>query len=198
MSLSQRQPLATPRRRKCRNPDCREWFSPRSSFQTWCTPGCGVVVARAMQRKTQRQRDQATLESLKTRRDYLREAQRAFNAFIRERDHDLPCISSGRTRGNDGLLTGSRFDAGHYRSIGACPELRFCELNCHKQSVHDNRSLSGNTVEYRKRLIQRIGIENVAWVEREHAPKHYSADDLKQIRDSYRRKTRELKNRRTS
>jgi hypothetical protein len=55
-----------------------------------------------------------------------KKTQTIFNRFIRLRDSDEPCISCGNHH------TG-RYDAGHYLSAGAYPELRFHPLNCHKQ-----------------------------------------------------------------
>lgn len=83
--------------------------------------------------------------------------------------------------------------AGHYRSVGACPELRFEPLNIHRQCVKCNRNLSGNAVEYRIRLVQRIGAETVAWLEGPHEPRKYTVDEIKTIKAEYRAKTRELK-----
>lgn len=123
-------------------------------------------------------------EKQKTRADWMREAQQAFNAYIRERDKDFGCISSGRTTG--------AWDAGHYRSVGSCPELRFNELNVHKQSVHDNQHLHGNLIEYRKRLIERIGLDKVEWLEGQHEPKKYTIDDLKELKRIYKEKLKEL------
>ena len=90
-------------------------------------------------------------------------------------------------------MTGSRWDAGHYRSVGACPELRFEPLNIHRQCVKCNRNLSGNAVEYRIRLVQRIGAEKVAWLEGLHAPCKYNVDEIKAIKAKYRAMTKELK-----
>jgi hypothetical protein len=52
---------------------------------------------------------------------------------------------------------------------------------------------SGNIVEYRIRLVQKIGADKVAWLEGPHEPKRYTIDDLKAITADYRQKLRELK-----
>ena len=119
----------------------------------------------------------------------MRDAQRAFNAYIRARDVDLPCISCGdftpMTRGGD-------YDCGHYRSVGANPELRFEELNAHKQCKRCNSHLSGNIVNYRIGLLMRIGEEKVAWLEGPHEPKKYTIEDLKAVIATYRAKLKAL------
>ena len=103
------------------------------------------------QRSAQRKRDKETRDRLKSRSDHLREAQTVFNKFIRLRDEKAPCISCGRHHKG-------QYHAGHYRSTGACPELRFEELNVHKQCAPCNDHLSWNIVNYRINLIKKIGI----------------------------------------
>jgi hypothetical protein len=132
-------------------------------------------------------------EKLKSRADHLREAQAAVNEFVRLRDAHLSCISCDSTPSDHDLITGSRWDAGHYRSVGACPELRFEPLNIHRQCVKCNRNLSGNAVEYRIRLVKRIGAEKVDWLEGPHSARKYTVDEIKTIKAEYRALTRELK-----
>lgn len=115
-----------------------------------------------------------------------RQAQASFNKFIRFRDDALPCISCGRHH------TG-QYHAGHYRSRGAHPELRFEELNCHKQCAPCNNHLSGNISNYRSALIERIGVEKVDWIEGPHEPRKYTCAELKEIELKYKRKLKELK-----
>lgn len=130
-------------------------------------------------------------EALKTRSQWMKEAQQAFNEFIRERDRAAghPCISSGRPLD----WSGNQVDAGHYRSTGAAPHLRFNEDNCHAQSKHDNQFLSGNAVDYRIRLIARIGLARVEALEADNEVRKFTIDQLREIRDSYRAKTKALK-----
>lgn len=193
MTLTRTQPLLSPRRKRCRNPDCRAWFRPVNTLQRVCGPACALPDVREQRRKERKRRDRATIEAIKTKHDLTKEAQRAFNAWIRESDHDQPCISCGRSPDDASLITGSRWDAGHYRSIGANPELRFERLNCHRQCVYCNRNLSGNVANYRIGLRQRIGDAALEWLEGPHEPRHYSKDDLREIRDHYRREARRLK-----
>ncbi len=198
MSLSTNQP----RPKKCHVPACRASFVPRVSFQTWCSPDCAVVIARAKQEKkrkelakVERREIKVRKEKLKSRADHLREAQAAVNEYVRLRDAHLPCISCDSTPNDDDLMTGSRWDAGHYRSVGACPELRFEPINIHRQCVKCNRNLSGNAVEYRIRLVLRIGAEKVAWIEGPHKARKHTVEEIKAIKAEFRAKIRELKRR---
>jgi hypothetical protein len=142
-------------------------------------------------------------EKLKPPSKWLSEAQKWFNKFIRLRDKDDLCISCNRTikqiQGNDNWKVGGAWDCGHYLTRGAHPELRFEELNAHKQCKSCNGG-SGNfsskskTVgeKYRVKLIKKIGIENVEWIEGPHEPKKYTIDDLKEIIATYKAKCKEL------
>lgn len=115
-------------------------------------------------------------------------AQKAFNNFIRERDRDQPCISCGRYHKG-------RYDAGHYKTVGAHPELRFNEDNCHKQCHWDcNINKSGNIAKYRIRLVKRIGLERVEALESHNEPKIYTCDDYKEIELYYKNKLKGIQN----
>ena len=115
-----------------------------------------------------------------------REAQKAFNAYIRERDKLDPCISCGRH--HDG-----QYHAGHYKTTGAHPEIRFEPLNCHKQCSVCNNHLSGNLVNYRVNLIDKIGLDKVEWLEGKHEPQKYTCEDLLKIEQEYKKKLKVLK-----
>jgi hypothetical protein len=121
----------------------------------------------------------------KTRSDHLKDAQIAFNAFIRARDSNKPCISCG-------CRDAMAFDAGHYRSVGAQPALRFNEDNVHKQCVDCNQTLAGNAAAYRVGLIGRIGLARVEILECEHPPAKFTAEDAKRIKVEYTAKRKAL------
>jgi len=123
---------------------------------------------------------------MKDRSVALRAARKEFNAYIRLRDKDEPCISCGRHHQG-------QYHAGHYKTKGAHPELEFNELNIAKQCAPCNNHLSGNIVNYRIRLIDKIGLDKVEWLEGAHEPKKYTVDELWAIRDEYKEKLKELK-----
>jgi hypothetical protein len=103
----------------------------------------------------------------------------------------MPCISSGRPLALDSI--GGGYDAGHYRSTGSAPHLRFNEENVHGQSKHDNRYLSGNAVDYRIGLIKRIGLDKVEFLESNQAFKKWTVDDLIGIIYKYKLKLKDFK-----
>lgn len=124
-------------------------------------------------------------ESLKSRGDWIKEAQAQFNRYVRARDYELPCISCQRY--HEG-----QYHAGHYRSVGGNPELRFEELNNNKQCAPCNNHLSGNLVDYRINLIKKIGLDKVEWLEGPHEPKKYTIEEIKDIKAKYRKLANEL------
>lgn len=174
------------KQKKCKS--CDRKFALFNSLAQVCSVDCAIQYAKdnKVQERTRRALHNIAKEKIKTRSEHLKDAQTAFNAFIRERDKNEPCISCGRH--HDG-----QYHAGHYRSVGACPELRFCELNVHKQCSVCNNHKSGNIVEYRINLVKKIGAEQVEWLEGKHEPKKYTIEQIKDIRAKYQLKLKELK-----
>jgi hypothetical protein len=186
-------PAAEPKRRtrKCAIKTCRTPFVPRSMTHKTCGEECALALVEQEKATRIRKEKQAGLAALKTKRDWLREVQTVFNQFIRLRDMlaGHACISSGRKLD----WSGNAVDAGHYRSVGSAPHLRFNELNCHAQSKHDNQYKSGNAVDYRLGLIARIGLEAVEMLEADQTPRNYTIEDLKAMKAHYAAKVSQLK-----
>lgn len=181
---------------------CGDEFMPVRPMQKACGPACAMKMSRLQLAKKEataarddRKQTRAQLEALKTIPQLKKEAQQAFNAFIRARDRAAghACISSGRPLdwGTAGI-TGSKVDAGHYRSTGSADHLRFNEDNCHAQSVSENRDKAGNAVAYRIGLIRRIGLARVEALECNNEVVKWTREMLREIRDTYRLKARAL------
>ncbi len=183
--------MAIPKKpRQCRV--CKTMFQPVRCLQTVCSPECAIEQAKAKRAKDERiavmeSRKVIRLqkEKLKSRSEWMKEAQIVFNQYIRERDKNLPCISCGRHHQG-------QYHAGHYRTVGSHPELRFEESNAHKQCSVCNNHKSGNIIEYRINLKAKIGNEKLEWLEGNHDSKKYSIDDLKDIKSIYKSKLKEL------
>jgi hypothetical protein len=191
-------PAKQPKPKTCKNPACKASFVPQRLGQAVCNYACGLAIKDVNQEKARkalvdvgRKEVRAQKEKLKSRGEHMRETQVAFNAYIRLRDQlaGHACISSGKPLD----WSGNAVDAGHYRSVGSAPHLRFDERNCHAQSKQDNRFLSGNAVDYRIGLIARIGLEAVDALEADQSVRKYTVDDLKTIKAHYRALARELK-----
>ena len=171
------------------HPDCIEpWAEAQAAKKEREEAKRARAAAKVERAETKRRK-----EAIKTIPELTREAQIAFNAFIRARDQaaGYPCVSSGRPLD----WSGNAVDAGHYRSTGAAPHLRFNEDNCHAQSKFDNQWRAGNVVDYRIKLIERIGLERVEALEADNRVHKWTRQELIDIRDKYRAKTKELKGR---
>lgn len=189
MTIARKQPKP----KKCRVATCRASFVPSRIGQAVCSPACAAIDAPRHQEKARKAIDQCERreikvrrEKLKSRTEHMREAQAAFNEWVRLRDSDRPCVSCGRH--HEG-----QYHAGHYRSVGANPELRFEPLNVWKQCAPCNTHLSGNLVNYRLSLLQLIGPEKVDWLEGPHPACKHTVEEIKTIKAEYRAKARKLK-----
>ncbi len=170
------------KRRKCKT--CKEWFKTDLEHKRVCdNVECAISFGKVALVK---QREQTKRAFKQNDKSVLREkAVKAFNAFIRQRDINLPCISCGHTNGR-------QFHAGHYKPAGGNPHLRFNELNVHKQCSICNNYRSGNLAEYRLSLIKKIGLINVEALESDKSVKKYSEEDYKSIIVKYKMKFKEI------
>lgn len=180
--------------KKCRT--CNRPFTPRLTTQVCCQTSCAIRYAQtngekrqsaAMKRAAMAERREA-LERLKPISKLLREAQYDFNRYIRERDYDLGCISCHMPANYDG-----QWQAGHYRTTKAAPQLRFSEVNVHKQCAQCNGVKSGNIIEFRKGLLAKLGVEIVEQIENDNATRKWLREELALLRLEYKRKWRALK-----
>lgn len=190
-----------PKQKRCKQ--CGEMFTPLRSTAVACSYRCAVEWVNArnqklkdkqakLEAKIDRQLTRERKEKLKTRNDYIKEAQVAFNAYIRERDKDQPCICCGQPLNREAI--GGGFDCGHFRSTGSAPHLRYNEDNAHGQRKVCNRYGGGRAVDYRLGLINRIGIKRVEALEADNEPKKWTIEELKEIKTRYRQKLKKLKN----
>lgn len=190
--------------RKCSICKIKPGIYKSSGFSVWCGDvECGTTLSIQLRAKETERKAKAEKKLFRERKSKLddtvqkwtKKAQDAFNVYIRERDFDLPCISCGKTEvTSSGYRGACGWDAGHYRSVGANPELRFEPLNCHKQCSRPcNKDLSGNSVNYRRGLIDKIGIEKVEWIEGPHEKKYYRVEDLKEITKHFKALTKQLR-----
>ena len=170
---------------------CKTEYMPFNTMQKVCGVKCSQEWAKQQAQKQYRREARAYREKTKDKKSLLTEAQRALNAYIRIRDHELPCISCGGE--HDLNMLGGTYDAGHWHGVGPHPTLRFRLWNIHKQCKYCNNRLSGNPQNYRQGLKQRFGW---AWLQRREFEaqsaefNHYSKDDLRRIKKLFNRKAR--------
>ncbi|WP_301693374.1 recombination protein NinG [Klebsiella pneumoniae] len=101
-----------------------------------------------------------------------------------------------------GNLHGGQWDCGHFKTVGAYPQLRFEERNAHKQCKSCNAGAGKYTAkestvaqQYEAGLVARYGQEYVDWLNGPHEMTNYRREDFIRIRDEYRAKLKALKQR---
>lgn len=151
--------------------------------------------------KARRAQHRADKEAIKPLSKLTSEAQAAFNSYIRIRDYHDPCISCGKSREviehEQGWKVGGCWDAGHFKTRGAKPQLRFNLWNCHKQCKSCNGgggrfSSKAKTVDeqYEQNLKVKIGEKKVSYLNNNNDIVKFTPDYLRRIRDIFRKKAR--------
>jgi hypothetical protein len=112
-------------------------------------------------------------------------AQKVFNAWVRRRDTYMDqfatCISCER------VFYISTMDAGHYVPVRGGSFLRFHEWNVNAECKGCNGFDDFHLVGYRKNLIEKIGLENVEWLEaNRRTVKKWSMSELLEIIEKYK------------
>lgn len=181
----------------------------KSGLKVYCGADCGAKLALKMYENENKKKDRAfksetkrRKEDIKTLSEWTKEAQVIFNKYIRLRDVDLPCVSCGITNkelAEKAPKVGGYWDAGHYYSRGAFPELRFEPLNCHKQCKSCNggskkyaRKTESVKEGYENELANRLSSRELKWLNGHHEPKRYRIDDVKEIIKLYSKLYKEL------
>jgi len=153
---------------------CGKAFLRFRTTQAVCGPRCAIKSVKA-----ERAALKLALVNMRPRSRWLDDVQKAVNAYVRARDRYKPCISCKAP-------WEPSFQAGHWLSRGARPELRFHLDNIHGQCVRCNMHLHGNQAMFRVGLVERRGLEVVERLEGPHPPSKYSVDELKTMRDAFR------------
>jgi hypothetical protein len=182
-----------PRARKCKiNAEgCELSYVPFNSLQpikSCRNPKCAHEAGKQLLQKQADVKHKADKERIKPRNDWVQDAEKAVRFYVRMRDakSNYPCISCGRHEHEfKHDPRGGLWDAGHYLGKGAFPELRMNTDNIHRQCKQCNRDKSGNTGHYRPRLIERIGLELVEWLEGPHVAAKLTIDELREIKVKY-------------
>lgn len=168
--------IKKPRAKKCKV--CQVKFQPERQLQACCSIKCAIAkvnkgneikrkkaVAAAKRKErefkaeTRRRKKDAT-----GRNEWLDKLQDLVNQWVLHvRDKNMPCCTCGKSDPS------VKYDAGHYRSRGACSELRFELTNIHRQcSVNCNVIGSGMRKEYRDFISGKYGAEHLEWLDGKH------------------------------
>jgi len=122
-------------------------------------------------------------EKNKTLSDHKKELQVLVNRFVQIRDKGRECVSCGVPD------TGLKRDASHFWSQGGNPSVRFDLDNIWVACVHCNRDLHGNLLEYRPRLIKRIGQKAFDELEtRRTQTRKFDIPEIKNLKQLFKQK----------
>lgn len=171
---------------RCKN--CKDKFEPIRFNHKYCLKDeCIKAFVAEVKEKTWKETKTRMKNELKTTTDWMKEAQMQFNRYINVRDKGLNCVSCGKP------ITG-RVNASHFWNANNHHNVRFDEDNVHSSCVNCNQFLSGNLLEYRTRLIQRIGQTRFDQLEeKRHIVKKWTTEELKEIIKKYKTKYNYLK-----
>jgi hypothetical protein len=169
---------------KCKN--CKQPFEPIRFIQKYClNEECVRVWVESEKTKQWKRKKKQMKNDLLTIQDYIKLAQQTFNKYINLRDKKLPCISCGKP------ITG-RVNASHYFNANNHWNVRFNEFNVHSSCITCNQYLSGNLIEYRKGLINKIGEEQLTLLELEaNKTRKFTIEELKEIINTYKKKIKQ-------
>ena len=168
---------------RCKN--CKEKFEPIRFNHKYCLKDeCVRAFVAETKEKMWKQTKVRMKNELKTTSDWMKEAQKVFNQYIRLRDKYKPCVSC------DSKL-GVKFDAGHYFS-SVHKAVTFDEDNVHGQCVACNQYKHGNLLNYQIGIEKRIGADRLLTLhEKAYQTRKYSADELKEIIKTYKQKIKD-------
>lgn len=191
-------PLRTIKQRKCRNPECKQKYTPVRPLQTACSIPCAIVMGKiASDKKEAKVKADAERaerldvakrkEALKSITEWADEVQVHCNKVRRLEDllAGYGCISCGTHKA-------VQWHAGHYRTVKAAKQLRFNPKNINLQCSQCNSHDSGNIVEYRINLVKRIGAKEVEVLENNNEIRRYTVDELRGMKAMFSKRAREL------
>lgn len=99
-------------------------------------------------------------KELMTRTEWYSKLQKLVNQYITKvRDANEKCCTCCKA-----TLT-SAFDAGHFLTRGARPDIRFELTNIHKQCVSCNQYNCGRPKEYAEFIVKKYGRKHLEWLE---------------------------------
>jgi len=164
-------------------------------MQCYCrTPVCAQAAYEAVKAKREAAEAREHREKLadsKKRSYWLKKAEAAVNWYVRARDHAQGCISC-----HIPATWGGRWNASHFRSVGAASAVRFHLWNIHKACYSCNKHNAGNIAEYTPRLVALIGQDRVDWLKAQNARTEYGREYLERLARVFRKKARRAEKRR--
>lgn len=176
-------------------PGCHGDYVKFNSFKKTCdNPACAIHKAVADREKAEKHKRSKNRRELRefnlanrTIAGWCKWAREdGFQPWVRLRDKGDGCISCGSK-------TKPSYHAGHFMSVGSRPELQFHPANCHKQCSGCNQSRKSISHKYRARLVDKVGLRMVEYLENYHAVTKLTVEEIKGIRSHFQELIKELK-----
>lgn len=162
---------------------CKDKFDPQRNLQMVCSFKCSIEYYKKQKDKEWAKRKQVMKKELLTKSDYIKILQQLVNRYVRQRDGNF-CISCNKK-------VSGKIDAGHMFSVGNYPSVRFDLRNISSQCIKCNQYNGGSLLEYRKHLIEKIGLQEFEDLERlAHQNRQFTIDEIKEMIETYKQKTK--------
>jgi hypothetical protein len=172
---------------------CKEKFEPKYFNQKYCLVYNECIQEHVIQSKKKskiewQREKKVRKEKIMTRSEWINLLQNVFNAYIRKRDKDKPCISCGKP------LRKRNVDAGHLWSAYSHSNVRFHEKNVNAQCSRPcNKDLSGDINNYRINFVKRYSQKDLDELDSIcKIIKRWEIDEIKELIKVYKQKTKEL------
>jgi hypothetical protein len=162
-------------KRRC--PNCKEYNKLDEGLliknSLYCNLECAVSYGKKSAPKGRvkleshrREKHRERKKDIKPLKEWQDKLQKLVNQFVvHVRDKDKPCCTCGTDSPS------IKYDAGHYRTRAAAPEIRYELTNIHKQcSVKCNVHGSGMRKEYQGFIEHHYGAEHLEWLDGMHEP----------------------------
>lgn len=171
---------------------CSVLFTPLRPLQSCCTWECANIYAKELNEKKEKKewnvRKKELKEGLMSLQNWIKIAQTHVNTYVNLRDKGKDCISCFKP------IKG-RVNASHYYNANNHWNVRFNEDNIHSSCITCNQYLSGNLINYRIGLIERIGLERLEYLESiANETRKFTIPEVKEIIETYKHKVKILKN----
>ncbi len=190
--------------RRTRCPHCKAKLDTGQRIHPACIDGYAEAQAAKAERakakkaradaKVERAEARRRKEAIKPRAKWLAECQAIVNRYVRLRAlaRGEGCYTCGATPEQK---FGGTYDAGHFRSVGSAPHLRYWMPQIKLQCIPCNRHKGGMPMAFRQHLVRDHGED---WVTRLEAIQHvakFDVDYLKRLKAVITKKVRRLEKR---
>lgn len=150
---------------KCKH--CKKALGAERGIHFGCVDGWYAANREKIAKAAARRAAREERESFKGRKEKIKpvsewedECRKIVQKIARIRDRHDGCISC-----HMGPNYGGQWHGSHYRSVGASSNTQFLLWNIHKACAQCNLHKGGNREFYRPRLIEKIGLERVEWLD---------------------------------